>query len=155
MTHEKTYSRMTVRPYQILCIVCSFGEDPSGPKGGRLKDILEAVRATPDMPIALCCNMHDLCAYQNQGTQDDTPEGADYNKKRDMEMIDHSPVPWSWRSKLTVITHGHMAMRLDSVDSDRGPPKNVVITYTYRPSQLMFAEQAGYEIDSHLPVSCL
>ena len=78
---------MTVRPYQLLCIVCSFGENSSGPKNPRLKEILQAIRANPNMPIALCCNMHDLFAYQNPGTRDDTPEGADYNKKRDMEIL--------------------------------------------------------------------
>jgi len=78
---------MVVRPYQLFCIVCSLGEDESGPRNPRLKELLEKVRENPDMPVAVCCNSCDLFAYQNPGTEEDTPEGADYNLKRDYEIL--------------------------------------------------------------------
>lgn len=81
------YPVMVVRPYQIFCLVCSFGEDPTGPTNPRLREILDKVRENPEMPVAVCCNSGDVFAYQNPGTEEDTPEGADYNVKRDDEIL--------------------------------------------------------------------
>ena len=39
------------------------------------------------MPVCVCCSSGDLFAYQNPGTEEDTPEGADYNIKRDYEIL--------------------------------------------------------------------
>ena len=81
------YPVMVVRPYQLFCIVCSLGEDETGPRNPRLRELLEEVRENPDMPVAVCCNSGDLFAYQNPGSEEDTPEGADYNLKRDYEIL--------------------------------------------------------------------
>lgn len=87
MTGAKRPKPMTLRPYQAMCIVCSLGKSDAGPTAPRLKEILEALRKNPDQPVALCCNSSDQFAYQNPGLQDDTPEGADFNVKRDMEIL--------------------------------------------------------------------
>jgi len=81
------YSAMTLRPYRLLCAVCSLAESASGVADERTGKILEAVRKTPDMPITLRCNVGDVFAYQDTGTADDTPEGAEFNLKRDLEIL--------------------------------------------------------------------
>jgi len=83
----QNYPRLIIRPYQLMCIVCALGEDELGPQDKRLKEIVEAVRENPDIPLCLCCNSDDQFSYQNPGTQDDTPEGADYNLKRDLDIL--------------------------------------------------------------------
>ena len=81
------YGGLTLRPYQALCAVCSLGGEGSGPKDERLAEILEAVRESPDMPITLRCNVGDVFLYQDPGTEDDTPEGAEYNRRRDLDIL--------------------------------------------------------------------
>lgn len=78
---------LIVRPYQLLCIVCSLGEDTPDRNDARLTAILEAVRRNPDIPVAVRCNASDVFFYQDPGTQDDTPEGAEYNRKRDLDIL--------------------------------------------------------------------
>jgi len=78
---------MTLRPYQTLCTVCSLGQDGAEPQDGKSAEILGAVRKCPDMPITLRCNAGDVFVYQDPGTDDDTPEGAEYNRKRDLDIL--------------------------------------------------------------------
>lgn len=78
---------MTLRPYQLLCAVCSLGEESPAPKDGSAKKILDAVRDNPDMPVTLRCNVGDVFLFQDPGTQDDTPEGAEFNRRRDLEIL--------------------------------------------------------------------
>ena len=73
------HDTLVVRPYQLLCIVCSLGEDAEEPGDPRLRDILRSIRNHPDSPVALRCNAGDVFCYQDPGTEDDTPEGADFN----------------------------------------------------------------------------
>ena len=87
MESIQDYPVLIARPYQLLCIVCSLGEDGPGPGDPRLKEILDTIRANPDMPVAVRCNSTDQFAYQNPGTQDDTAEGAEYNMKRDLDIL--------------------------------------------------------------------
>lgn len=81
------YAVMTLRPYQLLCAVCSLGDDKPGTADEKIQHILASVRKTPDMPIALRCNAGDVLVYQDCGTADDTPEGAEYNVKRDLDIL--------------------------------------------------------------------
>ena len=60
---------MSLRPYQLLCAVCSLGEDASGPKDEKLKGILEKVRKSPDMPITWRCNMREVLGFRASGTR--------------------------------------------------------------------------------------
>ena len=78
---------LTIRPYQALCVVCALGEGEAGPREERLKGILEAVRERPDVPVALQCNAGDVYVYQDPGTEDDTPEGREFNRKRDLDIL--------------------------------------------------------------------
>ena len=75
---------LTLRPYQALCAVCSLGRDEPGADEARL---METVRRTPDMPITLQCNVGDVFTFQDPGIEDDTPEGAEYNQLRDLEIL--------------------------------------------------------------------
>lgn len=87
MNSTQDYSTLTVRPYQFLCVVCALGEDDAGPRDARLAELLRTIRSDPDMPVALRCNAGDEFHYQDPGTGDDTPEGAEFNRKRDMDIL--------------------------------------------------------------------
>ncbi|MCX6994009.1 MAG: DUF1284 domain-containing protein [Kiritimatiellaeota bacterium] len=87
MKCKPDYATLTVRPYQLLCIVCALGENDSAPSDPRLKELLEKIRSNPDLPIALRCNTADEFSYQAVGTQDDTGEGLEFNRKRDMDIL--------------------------------------------------------------------
>ncbi len=78
---------ITLRPYQLLCLICSLGEHEALPQGDRLSEVLETIRKTPDVPLTLCCNAGDVYVYQDPGTADDTPEGRDFNRKRDLDVL--------------------------------------------------------------------
>lgn len=87
MAYRQDDPMLVVRPYQLLCIVCSLGEDELMPKEARLKGFRERIRNTPDMPVALRCNAGDEFFYQDPGLEDDTPEGPEFNRKRDMDIL--------------------------------------------------------------------
>ncbi len=76
-----------LRPYQLLCVVCYSGEEQAGGQSEKLRRVREAVREDPDMPITLVCNVGDVYLYQDPGTAEDSPEGADYNRKRDLDIL--------------------------------------------------------------------
>ena len=78
---------LTLRPYQVLCCVCSLGGDHDGAADRGTATILRSVRRNPDLPITLRCNVGDVFAYQDCGTADDTPEGAEFNVRRDLEVL--------------------------------------------------------------------
>ena len=84
---------LTLRPYQLLCAICALGREEPGPGEETIVGVLAAVRADPDAPIALCCNAGDVYAYQDPGTADDTPEGADFNRKRDLDILQRLDAP--------------------------------------------------------------
>ena len=79
----------SVRPYQLACLFCRAGADggPLHPTQARVAPLADAIRQTPDLPLMLRCNLGDVCAYQNCGTTEDTPEGADFNRKRDADVL--------------------------------------------------------------------
>lgn len=80
-------SRLTLRPYRLLCAVCALGEDDAGAVDAETTALLERLRAQPDMPVSLYCNTGDLYRYQDPGTDDDTPGGAGFNLRRDLEIL--------------------------------------------------------------------
>jgi hypothetical protein len=77
---------MTLRPYQLLCLICSLGGG-RGPKKAALKKLAERIRRNPDLPLTLVCNAGDVYAFQDPGVADDTPEGRDFNRKRDLDIL--------------------------------------------------------------------
>jgi hypothetical protein len=79
---------LTIRPYQTLCLICGSADEPEdGPRRRGARRLLNAVRKNPDRPVRLVCNAGDVFAYQDPGTGDDTPEGPDFNLKRDMDIL--------------------------------------------------------------------
>jgi hypothetical protein len=78
---------LKLRPYQLLCLVCSAGSEDSLPRDQKLARVREMIRNEPDVPVSLVCNAGDVYCYQDPGTQDDTPEGRDYNRKRDLDVL--------------------------------------------------------------------
>ncbi|MDO9465479.1 MAG: DUF1284 domain-containing protein [bacterium] len=81
------YPMLVIRPYQLLCIVCSLGENDLISRNARLRKLRESVRNNPDMPVNLRCNGGGVFSYQDPGTEDDTPEGSEFNRKRDMDIL--------------------------------------------------------------------
>ena len=39
------------------------------------------------MPVTLRCNVGDVFLFQDPGTRDDTPEGAEFNRRRDLDIL--------------------------------------------------------------------
>ena len=76
-----------MRPYQVLCAVCSLGEDDPGTVDPAIREILEIIQRAPDTAITLRCNAGEVFGYQAPGTADDTPDGAEYNVRRDLEIL--------------------------------------------------------------------
>ncbi len=84
---EAKQSALALRPCHLLCLICSLGEGDAGKQDPKLKQVREAIRLEPDRPITLVCNAGDVYLYQDPGTEADTPEGADYNRKRDLDVL--------------------------------------------------------------------
>jgi hypothetical protein len=78
---------LKIRPYQLMCLICSFGENSSGPQDERSKQILEKIREFPSRPIMLVCNAGDMFSYQDPGDKDDTVKGSDFDRLRDLEIL--------------------------------------------------------------------
>jgi len=89
---------LTARPYQLLCAICRLDE-------GQRTAVAEAVREAPDRPLRIVCNAGDVYAYQDPGVGADTPEGADYNRKRDLDILQRMgwpPGTWLLLGTLTL-----------------------------------------------------
>lgn len=52
-----------------------------------LKKLAERIRRNPDLPLTLVCNAGDVYAFQDPGDTADTPEGRDFNRKRDLDIL--------------------------------------------------------------------
>jgi len=76
-----------VRPYQLLCLICEIGAGQRQLREEKLNRLLAAIREDPDRPLCLRCNAGDVYVYQDPGPQDDTPEGTDFNRKRDLDVL--------------------------------------------------------------------
>ncbi len=72
---------LKVRPYRLLCAICEIG------RGSRSSQLLRAIRAWPDRPVQLVCNAGCVYAWQDPGTGDDSPEGPEFNRKRDLDIL--------------------------------------------------------------------
>jgi len=81
------YSEMNVRPYQLLSVVCALGGDRAEARETKIKKLRDAIRKTPDRPLTLQCNVDEVFGYQDPGAADDTPEGTEFNLRRDLEIL--------------------------------------------------------------------
>lgn len=77
------------RPYQLMCLVCRLGRSACEPFyfETRLNALSEALRADPNRPLMLRCNVSSVYAWQNPGRAYDTPEGDLFNDKRDLDIV--------------------------------------------------------------------
>ena len=75
---------LEIRPYQLMCIVCRSGD---ADRDERLDGILQAAREDPNRPLTLRCNVDSAYRYQNPGREEDSPEGALFNEKRDLDLL--------------------------------------------------------------------
>lgn len=80
------FAPLSVRPYQLMCLVCRREEEPSA-LPPRLREIRDCLRADPHQPVMLRCNVDSAYRYQNPGHEDDTPEGELFNEKRDLDIL--------------------------------------------------------------------
>lgn len=87
MRYGSPFGGLTLRPYQLLCLVCSLGETPSRARDPWLPAVLDVIRRRPDVPITLTCNAHGVYAYQDPGTGLDTHGSPEFNRKRDLDIL--------------------------------------------------------------------
>ena len=93
----KTQTPLKIRPYQLLCTICSLGEEGKDPvkQYDKCKQIRELLQKNPDAPVTLTCHAGPMYEYQDSGTEDDTPEGDDFNRKRDLDIMQITGLPLS------------------------------------------------------------
>ena len=77
----------SVRPFQLACLFCRAGAEKPCAIQERVAGLAEEIAQTPDLPLRLRCNIGDVFAFQDPGTAEDTPEGADFNRKRDVDFL--------------------------------------------------------------------
>lgn len=84
----RRFEPVSVRPYQLMCIVCRLGSSGGRlPRDPALARILATVRRDPGAPLMLRCHADSVYRYQNPGRGLDTPEGSLFNEKRDLDII--------------------------------------------------------------------
>ncbi|MDD5596759.1 MAG: hypothetical protein PHV82_02375 [Victivallaceae bacterium] len=80
---------ISVRPYQLMCLICRAGrrnreeyyfED-------RLEHLALLIRENINRPLLLTCNCVSAYAWQNPGREYDTPEGPEFNDRRDLAIL--------------------------------------------------------------------
>ena len=82
------YESLHVRPYELMYIVSKLGSGETDDlNDDRLNEIYRKVRENPETPVTLRCNASEVYRYQDPGTREDTPEGALYNRKRDIDIL--------------------------------------------------------------------
>jgi len=87
MAKTKRAAGITLRPYELLCMVCALGRGRKTAEDQRSRELLAVVRDNPQIPTTLRCDGADLFGFQNPGTRRDTPEGLEFNLKRDLETL--------------------------------------------------------------------
>ena len=74
---------ISIRPYLLLCAVCRIGEGSIDKDDERIK----AIRNNPDIPVTLVCNAGEVFSYQDPGVADDDHGSFEFNRKRDLEIL--------------------------------------------------------------------
>lgn len=94
-------SGITLRPYQLLCAICMVGEEKMDGENSKITSI----RKNPDIPVTLQCNAGDTFAYQDPGSADDIHGGAEFNRKRDLEILQRIDLPPGITLPARIILH--------------------------------------------------
>lgn len=84
---QRKNTGINVRPYQLLCMVCSLGEEHSSNQDKKLAAIVSGIKANPDLPVTIRCDAGPSFEFQNPGSVHDTAGGAEYNQKRDLDIL--------------------------------------------------------------------
>ncbi|MDD4870088.1 MAG: DUF1284 domain-containing protein [Kiritimatiellae bacterium] len=92
---------ITLRPYKLLCAVCAIGEGNTEEDDDKIK----AIRKNPDIPVTLRCNAGDIFAYQDPDHADDTHGSAEFNRKRDLEILQRIDLPPGVTLPARIILH--------------------------------------------------
>ena len=81
--------KLTLRPYELLCTICSLGEEgkETSKRYEKYRLTREAIQKNPDTPVTLKCHVGNLYLYQEPEVKDDTPEGEEFNRKRDLDVL--------------------------------------------------------------------
>ena len=83
----------SVRPYQLACLFCRAGSSSPHPSQEAAAGLAAAIRQAPDLPLMLRCNAGGIYAYQDPGVAEDTPEGPEFNRKRDTDLLQWLDLP--------------------------------------------------------------
>ncbi|MDD5597179.1 MAG: hypothetical protein PHV82_04500 [Victivallaceae bacterium] len=78
-----------VRPYQLMCLICRSGRQNHEKYyfEDRLESLAVKIRENINRPLLLTCNCVSAYAWQNPGREYDTPEGAEFNDRRDLAIL--------------------------------------------------------------------
>jgi hypothetical protein len=82
-------ARVALRPFQLLCAICRIGEGHTEKDCDKIKQI----RENPDIPVTLVCNAGDIFAYQDPDTSEDNHGSFEFNRKRDLEILQRIDLP--------------------------------------------------------------
>jgi hypothetical protein len=81
--NKRLRTGIVLRPYQLLCTICSIGEGNIDFNDEKIK----AIRENPDIPVTLVCNAGDVFTFQDPGNADDAHGSKEFNRKRDLEIL--------------------------------------------------------------------
>ena len=80
-------STLCVRPYQLLCVVCAAGGNRAAARRRPIATLASTIRQHPDRPLSLVCNAGGVYQYQDPGLAADWPRGKEFNRKRDLDIL--------------------------------------------------------------------
>lgn len=83
----------SVRPYQLACLFCRAGAETLSPVQEAAAALAAEIAAAPDLPLQVRCNVGDMFGFQDPGTAEDTPEGYEFNRKRDVDLLQWLDLP--------------------------------------------------------------
>jgi hypothetical protein len=86
---KKIDNLIDARPYQIMCLICRLGRQTREQYyfEEKLNRIEKQIRQLKDCPVCLRCNVESTFRFQNPGHRHDTPEGKQFNIRRDLNII--------------------------------------------------------------------
>lgn len=99
-----------LRPYQLLCMICSVG----GGNTNTDNEKMQLIKENPDLPVTLVCNAGDIFSYQDPGHADDLHGNVEFNRKRDLEILQRIDLPPGITLPARIILH-RMWDRIETV----------------------------------------
>lgn len=83
----KINSGITLRPYQVLSVICALGEKNPRKIDPKIQRVMKTIRNNPDIPLTLRCNAGDVFVYQDPGPAENMRGSLEYNIKCDLEIL--------------------------------------------------------------------